>query len=231
MIRKASHDDWPAISDISRRSGYEDYINRVGISYIDEGDVLVYEEDRIKGFAKIEYLPDNSVWFSGLRVDPNYWRSGIGQKLTEGSLGTAADRKCTAARLLVYEDNAKSLSLVEKMGFHLVEKYNFIYGIPDTEGFSINKSIIRHGFINLGWKFADASKMTPIKGSYYSLDGWNILETNERTFEILSEGEQGITFKGDGFTCAKASLDLTNCIANYNSLEVSSGLVLEKELS
>lgn len=231
MIRRATSDDWPSISNISRRSGYEDYINRVGNAYLDHGEVLVYDEGRIKGFAKVEYLPDGSVWFSGLRVDPEYWRSGIGLKITEASLEMAKKRDCPYARLLVYDDNMRSLNLVEKIGFNQVEKYTFLHGLPDLSTFLQEDSAIENGMINIGWKFVDASKVPSIKGTRYSRDKWEILETNDTTFEILRTGNSRIYLDGEGFTCAKNSITLENCVENYKDLEVSSGYVLEKRLS
>ncbi len=230
MIRKATADDWPSISDISRRSGYEDYINRMGISYLDEGEVWLYEDGRIKGFSKIEYLSDNSVWFSGLRVDPDYWRSGIGQQLSEASMKAGAERGCTSARLLVYEDNAKSLGLVEKMGFRIVSKYNFIYGIPNLENFNSEELLLDHGLINVSWKFVEASKIHPVKALLYSSTKWSVLGTGDNTFEILSAREPLALSEGLGFTCAKSSLDLSKTVSNYAELDISSGFVLEKAL-
>ena len=230
MIRKASVDDWPSISDISRRSGYEDYINRIGIAYLDEGEVWLYEDTRIKGFSKIEFLSDNSVWFSGLRVDPDYWRSGIGQQLSEASLKAGTERGCTSARLLVYEDNAKSLGLVEKMGFRIVSKYNFIYGIPNLEDFNFDGVLIDHGLINVGWKFVQASKAYPVKAQLYYSTKWSVMGTGDNTFEILSAREPLSLSKGLGFTCAKSSLDLSKTVSDCSGLDISSGFVLEKVL-
>ncbi len=230
MIRKATVDDWPSVSDISRRSGYEDYINRMGISYLDDGEVWLYEDGRIKGFSKIEYLPDNSVWFSGLRVDPDYWRSGIGQQLSEASLKAGTERGCTSARLLVYEDNAKSLGLVEKMGFQVVAKYNFIHGIPNLEDFNSDEVAQDHGLINVGWKFVEASMAHPVKTLLYSSTKWSVMGTGDNTFEILTAREPLSLSEGLGFTCAKSSLDLSKTVSDYAGLDISSGFVLEKAL-
>ena len=231
MIRKATLGDWPSISDISSRSGYEDYINRLGSSYLDEGEVLVYEDGSIMGFAKIEFLEDNSVWFSGLRVDPDHWRSGIGRKLTEASLKLATERKATIARLLVYDDNEKSLSLVEKMGFQKIEKYAFLNGMPDTGSMESTSTHPGKGLINIGWKFIDASKCARSTAILYYREKLKILGAGGRTFEILSSGDSKIALSGDGYTCAKEAVDLAGCISNYNDLEASSGYVFEKVLS
>ena len=231
MIRKATPGDWPSISDISRRSGYEDYINRTGSSYLEEGEVLLYEDGSIKAFSKIEYLPDNSVWFSGLRVDPDYWRSGIGQKLSEASLKFGTEKGCATARLLVYDDNTRSLGLVEKLGFRMVGKYNFIYGTPNLEDFDTVEVALDQGLINLGWKFMEASKAHPVKASLHSFNEWRILETGEKTFEILHTGKP-ISLSGkEGFTCARSSMNLTETVHDYAGLDISSGFVLEKALN
>ena len=68
-VEIATGADWPKISEISGRSRYEDYINRIGPSYLDNGQVLVWKDETdIRGFLKLEYLPDTSAWLSGLRT-------------------------------------------------------------------------------------------------------------------------------------------------------------------
>lgn len=230
MIRKANRDDWPSISEVSRRSGYEDYINEIGISYLDEGEVIVFEEEKIKAFAKMEFLPDNAIWFSGMRVDPDYWRSGIGFKLTEYSLKYAVERKCTTARLLVFDDNFRSLNLVEKMGFRKIQKYRFIRGVPDLKDFDQQEYLVNQGLFNQNWVFIDASKTPGINSVLNKRDRWKIIKGESMTFEILSTGDGKIFLDGNGFTCAKDSVDLSGSIYGYDELSVTSGYILEKTL-
>lgn len=225
MIRQATEGDWPAISNISTKSGYIDYINNVGPSYLREGEVFVFEDPDIQGFTKIEYMPDNSAWFSGLRVDPDHWRSGIGQKLTDFSLKRVADLKCSVVRMLVFGDNIRSLKLVDKMGFTKIREYNFYYGIPDVKAF--DKSTIRSdGLVNFGWEFAHSD------GSFtlYRGMGWELLSTNERTFEILSIGDDSLEFDEGGFTCMKSDLGSSKLLESLPREDISSGFVLEKHL-
>ena len=64
-IEPATSADWPKISEISGRSGYEDYINRIGPAYLESGQVILWKDEMdIRGFLKLEYLPDNSAWLS-----------------------------------------------------------------------------------------------------------------------------------------------------------------------
>lgn len=224
MIRPATEDDWQAISNISTRSGYIDYINMVGPSYLSDGEVLVYENPDIQGFTKIEYMPDNSAWFSGLRVDPDHWRSGIAKQLTDYGLKRVTERRCSAVRLLVFSDNLRSLKLVDKMGFKKIQEYNFYNGIPEVHGFE--KSTVRiDGLVNHGWEFArsDNEKFTLYKNS-----GWQFLSTNEHTFEILSIGDGKIHFVEGGFTCVKSSLGTSALLDSFQGGDFPSGFILEK---
>ena len=229
MIRLAKKEDWPLISEVSKRSGYEDYINYLGPAFLDEGEVLVYEDTRIRAFTKIEHLPDNSIWLSGLRVDPDYWRKGIGTMLTDASIERGVQKGCTAARLLIYEDNFRSLRLAEKGGFVRIEKFDFFEGVPDTTGFT-RGLIETDGLVNLGWKFMMSAGPHKLTAESYEEDGWKIISTNERTFQICSMGRMQISFKEGGFTCARSSL-VTNSLLNPFKIEgFSSGFVLEKRL-
>lgn len=232
MIRIAGKKDWPAISDISRRSGYEDYINEVGLEYLSTGEVLVFEDPRIEGFTKIEFLPDNSAWFSGLRVDPNFWRKGIATALTEASFQRAMEVGCTMVRLLVYDDNSRSLNLVSKLGFNEVSRFRFFMCPPDLNGFSETKDKLS-GYLNLHWKFADISRESAMEFSIYTKDCWKIALTGENTYQILEMGKgKLLTGAGWGFT----SIDITNLSDSSYSpfetgVETSTGLILEKDIS
>lgn len=226
MIRLATEEDWPAISSISTRTGYIDYISRVGPSYLDDGEVFVYEAPEIQGFTKIEYMPDNSAWFSGLRVDPDYWRMGIGKQLTDFSLKRVADLKCDVVRMLVFGDNYRSLNLVSKSGFRRVQEYNFYNGVPDVDSFEKSATKIQ-GLVNFGWEFAHSSNG---QFALYRGSGWELLSTNEHTFEILAIGDETLHFKEGGFTCMKSQLGTSPLLESFRREDFSSGFVLEKFL-
>lgn len=229
MIREALLDDWPAISDVSRRSGYEDYINRVGKDFLRNGTILVLDENGILGFLKMEYLPDGSAWLGGLRVDPDYWRRGVGSRLTASALELAASRGCPSARLLIYDDNFRSLGLAEKQGFQKIGKFDFYEFVPDLSGFSHNLTDAE-GVVNLGWKFARATGASRIPVEEYSNGGWKILSTESRTFQIRSIGDKPITMVEGGFTCISSEIGNSPYLEEYRNDDFTSGYVLEKKL-
>ncbi len=146
MIRAAGINDWPSISHISSVAGYDDYINKIGVSYLSTGMVIVYDDGKIKGFMKIEEMPDNTIWLSGIRVDPDHRNNGIASSLID-----YARKYGKKMRLIVEDNNYKSLNLVKKNKFSEVKKFLFVKGIPDVSGEEhyINDVC----FLNYDWRF------------------------------------------------------------------------------
>ncbi|MEM0156784.1 MAG: GNAT family N-acetyltransferase, partial [Thermoplasmataceae archaeon] len=156
MIDSATGKDWHKISEISKRSGYEDYINRIGPSYLDSGHVLVWKDNaEIRGFLKLEYLQDNSAWMSGLRVDPDFRRMSIGSDLTNAAIELAVNSGASCVRMLIHDGNFKSSGLAIKLGFYRVSRFAFFNGIPAGESIAVPEIPHEIGvqYLNTGWTF------------------------------------------------------------------------------
>lgn len=205
IVREANSHDWPAISDISRRSGYNDYINRWGESYLDSGTVIIAEEDTPVGFSKVERLPDNSSWLSGLRVDPDHWRNGIGRLLTVKGIELARSSGSYAARMIVEDDNVRSRSLSEKLGFHNAAEYRFFSGGIDLHGYSLEDANV-NDLLSIGWRFMDAGRSDEIPGKFYRKGGNLVFVNDQKTsFQVLSAGEDLIR-EGEGMTVCRENV-------------------------
>lgn len=205
MIRLATNEDWPSISDISRRSGYIDYINGIGESYLDNGEVYVFEDHGIRGFAKLNYLQDNAAWSGGLRVDPDHWREGVGSALTKFMLEIAGKKGCNVFRVLIYTDNFRSIGLTEKLGGRIVGGYNFFHGIADLSEFEKHRTEVA-GYVNSNWAFTKYTEEKPGKFDMYELDGWKLITTDSNTMQILERGEGRLKVKhAEGFTCIQGT--------------------------
>ncbi|MCL4307481.1 MAG: GNAT family N-acetyltransferase [Candidatus Thermoplasmatota archaeon] len=203
-IELATSADWPKISEISGRSGYEDYINRIGPSYLESGQVLVWKDEMdIRGFLKLEYLPDNSAWLSGLRVDPDFRRMSIGSELTIAAIESARSTGKKYVRMLIHDGNMKSSGLASKLGFSAVSRFAFFGGIPAGE--SITSELISPGvwaqYLNLGWVFIRYSYVDSVPARYirYGRDGIAITVSGH-DYQIIVPDEH-ITLSGEGFTC------------------------------
>ena len=228
MIRLAKDQDWVQISEVSKRSGYEDYINREGKAYLKWGEVLVYEDGSIGGFSKIEYLDDGSAWLSGLRVHPAFWRKGIGAKLTEASIERALEHSCTSVRMLINDENEASLNLSLKLGFRILESFYFLDGIPLLDRFETSE-ITYNGLLNNGWKFTKNKDPVPsfVKGNG---ERWAIYRGDSETAQILQKSSEPIGFTGSGYTCISSNVNLNTILEKHLDLEFTFAHVMEKKI-
>ena len=152
-IRTATLSDWDHISNISKISGYIDYISQIGPAYINDGTVIVGEDTgTITGFLKIEELIDNTSWLGGLRVHPDFRRKGIAMQLTREAVNMGKVRGHTATRILISTDNVASIELSKKSGFKIISEQLFFSGFPDVKNGKY-VSPVNDKLINYGWKY------------------------------------------------------------------------------
>ncbi|WMT50413.1 MAG: GNAT family N-acetyltransferase [Ferroplasma sp.] len=222
MIRQANRDDWDSVSDISARSGYDDYINaHHGPAYLDNGDVYVIVDQTIRGFIKLEKLDDGSLWFSGLRVSPESRRAHMGTKLLDFALNFASANGLHPMRCLVETGNYPSIRLMDSYGMRPVAKFYFFLGGIDISDYAF-KSTESGSFINKQWKFVRNNENVFRKGGAQIALYKGALEY----YTALSG--KSFRYTGTGTTCAPAG------IARYVSLppdpEFPSGYIFEKQL-
>lgn len=151
-IRDATERDWDQISRLSAISGYEDYINEMGISFLKQGIILIAENPDPVGFMKITPLPDGFAWFSAIRVHPDFRRMGIGHRLMNEAFSRSKRIGSKGCRLMIENSNFKSKGLATKNGFSVVLDLLLFEG-----GFEISglKCEVPRGdeYISMGWEF------------------------------------------------------------------------------
>ncbi len=180
-IRIATHNDWSTISRISSASGYEDYINEIGESYLDEGQILLFERESGLGFLMMEEMQDGSMWLSGLRVDPACRRQGVADSLEEAAETFAQLRGLLSVRMLIYSDNAPSIKLVEKHGYVLVEKLKLCEGSINIAGLQ-ESTPVENTLVNVGWKFIKSRSELKDSGRFLTDKGKVLFHYNDEHF-------------------------------------------------
>ncbi len=206
-IRLAVEADWQHISRISKASGYADYINKMGPAYMSDGTILVCDIDTPCGFLKIEMLPDESAWLSGIRVDPEHWRNGIGDCLTNAALVFAISRGASYARMLIHSENQRSVSLALKNGFVQKDRFHFYEGRPDiTEMVESAKQY--DALVNVGWRFANHARLGIKTGTLLAGHGVSVFvyHDHDETFHLLEISKE-ISLLPDGITCVPEDLE------------------------
>ena len=227
-IRIAKENDWPEISRISREAGYEDYINRVGKRYLDDGLVIICNSDVTCGFLKIELLPDGSSWLSGIRVDPQHRKIGVAASLTNSALLYSSMAGCSIVRMLIQYENTASINLARKGGFKERSHLYFYDGVLD--GTSMTRSVDRNDeLVNIGWKFATCNK---IRDGEVKTDGSSDIfffnDTEESTQLIRSD--KRVPIIGNGITCIPERLK--HLYEGYAGMEgFEQAFVFERKIS
>ena len=192
IVRKATAEDWGAISRISSIAMYDDYINEIGPSYLKTGDTYVLEKGNVLGFLKIQYMPDGFLYLSGLRVDPAARRQGVGEALTRYAISQGSDSGKNGARVLIQPENNASLSLSVKLGFSSIEFFHFFRGEIDLSGFSESKNWPLR-IIDLGFEYSlpagDFPAVLMKKGDLQISVSQIGTPWNNRAFTILGNGQ------------------------------------------
>lgn len=141
MIRKATHNDTPAISDLYREQFREmsklipDFIKEGDQSKEflektisdDDSDILVYENDgTVVGFillqAKVRpdfdfMLPGKYCYIMDVIVTEAHRNKGFGTALMNSAKDWAKEQNCSFINLDVLVNNPEAIKLYEKLGF------------------------------------------------------------------------------------------------------------------
>ena len=151
-VRDATEKDWDKISRLSAISGYEDYINEMGIRFLQEGTILIAENPDPVGFMKITILPDRYAWFSAIRVHPDFRRLGIGHRLMAEALSRTKQLKAKGCRLMIEDSNYRSKGLARKNGFVEALDLLLFEGGFDVSGLKCEEPGSDE-YISMGWEF------------------------------------------------------------------------------
>ena len=141
MIRKATHDDIPAISELYREQFREmaklipDFIKEgdQSIDFLektissDDSDILVYENDGIVvGIILLQakerpdfdfMLPGKYCYIMDVIVTEDHRNKGFGTAIMNSAKDWAKEKNCSFINLDVLVNNSDAIKLYEKLGF------------------------------------------------------------------------------------------------------------------
>ena len=104
-----------------------DYIHEVWDNWIDEGNLIVIENNQVPiSMTHAAFYPDEKmIWIEGIRVEKNFRKNGVAQKMITYLEETAKSKKCEISRMLIASENKPSLSLAKKLGYTIISKWNY----------------------------------------------------------------------------------------------------------
>lgn len=229
-IRKAADDDWRDISVISSESGYgDDYINRMGRSFLADGDVYVHSvEGTISGFIKIQNFYGKFQWLSGLRVRPDFRRQGIATDLTLFAVDKGRSEKLPFSRLLIEEHNYMSINLALKCGFMQKDCFFFMSRSPDISHATTTSYAGKDIMVDTGWVFGRIHEIHAEEYEFLTFDEWEFFKFGEH-IQIIKTGESDLDFSSDRVSSIHSS-SMKGSLMKYLHPSFPTGCVFERTL-
>ena len=159
-----------------------DYIHEVWDTWIDEGNLIVIDNVLIPvSMAHVGFYPDEKmIWIEGIRVNQNFRKNGLAQKMIQHFENNAKSEGFKISRMLIASENNPSLTLAKKLGYQIISKWNY-FSLESKQIFQQNK-IINNSCVD-DCKDLDWNK-------YHFIESWRWIPlTNERLKKLNSENK------------------------------------------
>ena len=159
-----------------------DYIHEVWDNWINEGNLIVIENDQIPvSMAHAGFYPDEKmIWIEGIRVNQNSRKNGLAQKMIHYFENNAKLQDFEISRMLIASENNPSLTLAKKLGYQIISKWN--YFSLESKQISQQNSIISDLCL-IDCKDLDLK-------TYHFIESWRWIPlTTERFKKLISENK------------------------------------------
>lgn len=127
VIRKASFLDKNTVLDFCKSTfSWGDYISEVWDFWIKDGILLISEKNgNPVGMCHAVNLDKHTSWVEGIRVHPDFRKSGIGTELIKYVETISSKNNISSIYMLIEINNVASISLAKKQGYDILETWNF----------------------------------------------------------------------------------------------------------
>ena len=159
-----------------------DYIHEVWDNWINEGNLIVIENDQIPvSMAHVGFYPDEKmIWIEGIRVNQNFRKKGFAQKMIHHFEENAKSQEFKISRMLIASENNPSLTLAKKLEYQIISKWN--YFSLESKQISQQNVILSNSCL-FNYKDLDTNK-------YNFIESWRWIPlSNERLKKLNSENK------------------------------------------
>ena len=214
-----STDKEPILSFCKNTFSWGDYIHEVWDSWIQEGNLIVIEHENLPiSMAHAALFPDEKmIWIEGIRVNENFRKNGIAQKMITNFENYALTKGFTLSRMLVASENIPSLSLAHKLGYEKISKWNY-FSLESKEIYEQNP--VKYDSCLSNFEIFDGKNLDFI-------DSWRWIPlTNDRLMKLDTE-KKIVCKKNGNETTALGIITESKSFENTIILEILFGTDLE----
>ena len=172
-----------------------DYIDKVWSSWLDEGNLFLFEKKFPIGICHAFYF-QNQIWIEGIRIDPNFQRQKIASKLVTHAELIGKNNGALFSYMLIDTENKKSISMANYLNYKAFQIWNYYSLIPKKNS-------------NFEIEFEQSLDSTFFP---YYVDSWRWIKTTKKILFNLSTQNRIIKSNLNGKTSAAI-------IGNYKHLD------------
>lgn len=170
-IREATSSDRNLVLKFCKNTfSWGDYIEKVWPSWLDEGNLFLFEKEYPVGICHAFYS-QNQIWIEGIRIDPNFQRQKIASKLVTYAELIGKNNDALFSYMLIDTENKKSIFMANSLNYKIFQTWNYYSLIPKK---------------NSNFKI-DFEKSVSTDIFPFYVDSWRWIKTTETIFLDLSK--------------------------------------------
>ena len=129
-IREATSFDKNLVLKFCKNTfSWGDYIDKVWPSWLDEGNLFLFEKESPVGICHAFYF-QNQIWIEGIRIDPNFQRQKIASKLVAHAELIGKNKNASFSFMLIDTENKKSIYMANSLNYEVFQTWNYYSLIP-----------------------------------------------------------------------------------------------------
>ena len=129
-IREATSSDRNLVLKFCKNTfSWGDYIEKVWPSWLDEGNLFLFEKEYPVGICHAFYS-QNQIWIEGIRIDPNFQRQKIASKLVTHAELIGKNNDALFSYMLIDTENKKSIFMANSLNYKIFQIWNYYSLIP-----------------------------------------------------------------------------------------------------
>jgi GNAT superfamily N-acetyltransferase len=183
-IREATSFDKNLVLKFCKNTfSWGDYIDKVWSSWLDEGNLFLFETESPVGICHAFYF-QNQIWIEGIRIDPNFQRQKIASKLVTHAELIGKNNNASFSYMLVDTENKKSIFLANSLNYKIFQIWNYYSLIPK-----------KNSNFKIEFEKSVSSDIFP-----FYVDSWRWIKTTRNILSNLSTQNRIIKSNLDGKT-------------------------------